>query len=87
MLHVWFAISFQGFANALKWLKEMKEMEEHLNEKLIFLGGFVAAFRNRIHSDIQLKPGDNGPSIPAHRAVLVTPPLLIQKQLSYIIVQ
>lgn len=64
-------INLQGFANALKCLKEMKEMEEELSEKLIFLGGFVAAFRDQMHSDIQLKPCDNGPSIPAHRAVLV----------------
>ncbi|CAK9160601.1 unnamed protein product [Ilex paraguariensis] len=62
--------SCKGFANALKWVKEMKEMEEELNEKLSFLGGFVAAFRDQIHPDIQIKPGNNGPSIPAHRALL-----------------
>ncbi|KAA8539369.1 hypothetical protein F0562_026061 [Nyssa sinensis] len=50
--------SFQGFANALKWAKEMKEMEEELNDKLTFLGGFVAALRDHIHTDIQIKPGN-----------------------------
>ncbi|KAL0299356.1 UNVERIFIED_CONTAM: BTB/POZ domain-containing protein [Sesamum radiatum] len=60
----------QGFANALKWVKEMKEMEEELNEKIIYLSGFAAAFRDHIHTDIQVKPGNNQPSIPAHRALL-----------------
>ncbi|KAK3003176.1 hypothetical protein RJ639_018074 [Escallonia herrerae] len=62
--------SSKGFANALKWLKEMKEMEDELSGKLSFLGGFRAAFRDQIHTDIQVKPGLNGPSIPAHRALL-----------------
>ncbi|KAL7229257.1 hypothetical protein ACSBR2_007875 [Camellia fascicularis] len=62
--------SSKGFANALKWVKEMKDMEDELNDKLSFLGGFVASFRDQIHSDIQVKPGNNGPPIPAHRALL-----------------
>ncbi|KAG8380930.1 hypothetical protein BUALT_Bualt06G0067800 [Buddleja alternifolia] len=62
--------STKGFANALKWVKEMKEMEEELNEKISYLGGFFAAFRDQIHTDIQLQPGNNEPSIPAHRALL-----------------
>ncbi|CAK9135863.1 unnamed protein product [Ilex paraguariensis] len=60
----------QGMANALKWMKEIKEMEDELNEKLNFLGGFISAFRDQIHTDIQVKPGNGGPSIPAHRALL-----------------
>ncbi|CBI25397.3 unnamed protein product, partial [Vitis vinifera] len=60
----------QGFSNALKWVKEMKEIEEELNEKLSFLGGFAAAFRDQIHTDIEVKPGHNGPSLFAHRALL-----------------
>ncbi|KAK4480672.1 hypothetical protein RD792_013750 [Penstemon davidsonii] len=59
-----------GFANALKWVKETREMEEELSEKISYLGGFVAAFRDQIHTDIQVKPGNNGPSIPAHKALL-----------------
>lgn len=51
----------------------MKDMEEELTEKMTFLGGFLAAFRDQLHSDIQLKPGDQGSPIPAHRAVLVIP--------------
>ena len=62
----------QGFANALKLVKEMKDMEAELNEKLAFLGSFVTSFRHQIHTDIQIKPGNNGPSIPAHRALLVS---------------
>lgn len=60
----------QGFANALKWVKEMKEMEEELNEKISYLSGFGAALRDQIHTDIQILPGNNEPPIPAHRAIL-----------------
>jgi len=49
----------------------MKEIEEELNDKLGFLGGLEAAFRNQIHTDILVRPGNNGPPIPAHRALLV----------------
>lgn len=62
--------SAKGFTNALKWVKEIKEAEEELNEKLNFLSGFVAAFRHQIHPDILVKPGNDGPSLPAHRALL-----------------
>ena len=61
----------QGFGNVLKWVKEMKDIEEELNDKLKFLGEFEAAFRDEIHTDILVKPGNNGPPIPAHRALLV----------------
>lgn len=61
----------QGFANAVKWVKEMKETEEELKETISYLSGFVCAFRDQIHTDIQVKPGNDQPSIPAHRALLV----------------
>ncbi|GFQ04241.1 BTB/POZ domain-containing protein at3g56230 [Phtheirospermum japonicum] len=64
------ANSAKGFANALKWVKEMKEMEEVQNEKIGYLSGFGAAFSDQIHTDIEVKPGNNEPSIPAHRALL-----------------
>ncbi|KAA3464587.1 BTB/POZ domain-containing protein isoform X1 [Gossypium australe] len=48
----------------------MKEIEEDLNKKISFLSGLIVAFRDQIHTDIQLKPGNDGPSIPAHRALL-----------------
>ncbi|KAK6156025.1 hypothetical protein DH2020_010273 [Rehmannia glutinosa] len=64
--------SAKGFANTLKWVKEMKEMEEVLNEKISYLSGFAAAFRDQIHTDIQVQPGNNEPSIPAHRALLAS---------------
>ncbi|XP_073315083.1 BTB/POZ domain-containing protein At3g56230-like [Primulina huaijiensis] len=62
----------KGFANALKWVKEMKEMEDMLNEKISYLSGFAAAFKDQTHTDIQIKPGDNGPSVPAHKALLAS---------------
>lgn len=55
----------------MKWVKEMKEMEEELKEKLNYLSGFVVALRDHIHTDILIKPGNDAPSIPAHRALLV----------------
>lgn len=61
--------SSKGFASALKWVKEMKEKEKELTEKIRFLDGFVAAYRDHIHTDIQVQPG-NGQCIPAHRALL-----------------
>ncbi|XP_047944385.1 BTB/POZ domain-containing protein At3g56230-like [Salvia hispanica] len=64
--------SNKGFTNALKWVKEMKEMEEELNEKISYLEGFAAALKDQIHTDIQIIPGNNEPSIPAHRALLAT---------------
>ena len=73
MLFPNFNFFVQGIGNALKWVKEMTEAEEELNEKVRFLGGFVSAFKDHIHTDINVKPGDFGPSIPAHRALLVTP--------------
>ncbi|KAJ0103147.1 hypothetical protein Patl1_06756 [Pistacia atlantica] len=51
-------------------VNSMKEVEVELNKKLNFLSGFVTAFREQIHTDIQIKPGNNGPSLPAHRALL-----------------
>ena len=45
-------------------------LEEELNEKLSFLGGLAAAFRNQVHTDIEVKPDHNGPSLFAHRALL-----------------
>lgn len=64
--------STKGFTNALKWIKEMKENEEELNEKLRFLEGFADVFRDQIHTDILVKPGDDGPPIPAHKALLAS---------------
>ncbi|KAL6351422.1 hypothetical protein AAG906_035214 [Vitis piasezkii] len=48
------ANSSKGFSNALKWVQEMKEIEEELNEKLSFLGGFAAAFGDQIHTHIEI---------------------------------
>ncbi|XP_010485179.1 PREDICTED: BTB/POZ domain-containing protein At1g01640-like [Camelina sativa] len=35
-----------------------------------FLSDIVTAFEERIHTDVIVKPGDGGPGIPAHKAVL-----------------
>ncbi|KAK8485519.1 hypothetical protein V6N11_019667 [Hibiscus sabdariffa] len=60
----------QPLGNLSKWITNMKEIEEDLNKKISFLSGLIVAFRDQIHTDIQLKPGNHAPSIPAHRALL-----------------
>ncbi|KAL1542083.1 BTB/POZ domain-containing protein-like protein [Salvia divinorum] len=70
--------SHKGFVNALKWMEETKEL---LNEKMAYLSGFADAWRDRIHTDIRLKPGDNEPSIPAHRALLATRSVIFRNML------
>ncbi|XP_071725049.1 BTB/POZ domain-containing protein At3g56230 [Rutidosis leptorrhynchoides] len=60
----------QPLANLPKWMNSMKEAEDELNDKINFLSGFVGLFRDQILTDIQLKPCNDGPPIPAHRAIL-----------------
>ncbi|XP_039038256.1 BTB/POZ domain-containing protein At3g56230-like [Hibiscus syriacus] len=62
--------SCKPLGNLSKWITNMKEIEEDLNKKISFLSGLIVAFRDQIHTDIQLKPGNDGPTIPAHRALL-----------------
>ncbi|XP_074266964.1 BTB/POZ domain-containing protein At3g56230 [Silene latifolia] len=64
--------SSKGFAKVVKWVKEMKEMEEQVNDKVVFLGDLQVAFREQMHTDILVKPGNHHglPPIPAHRALL-----------------
>ena len=59
------SIFFNGDKRSVRSL-----LEEELNEKLSFLGGLAAAFRNQVHTDIEVKPDHNGPSLFAHRALL-----------------
>ncbi|KAJ4843756.1 hypothetical protein Tsubulata_047049, partial [Turnera subulata] len=60
----------QPLANLAKWMNTMKDTEEELREKINFLSGFFGLYREQILTDIQLKPGNDGPSISAHRAVM-----------------
>ncbi|CAH2069139.1 unnamed protein product [Thlaspi arvense] len=39
-------------------------------ERVDFLSDHVTAFKEAIYTDFILKPGDNGPGIPTHKAVL-----------------
>ncbi|KAG5222109.1 BTB/POZ domain-containing protein [Salix suchowensis] len=50
------------------WMTGMKDRESELNEKISFLSGSIALLKDQILTDIQLKPGNDGPSISAHRA-------------------
>lgn len=49
----------------------MKETEEEQKKRIVFLSSFVSGFKEELHTDILLKPGDDGPPVPAHRALLV----------------
>ncbi|CAN6705328.1 unnamed protein product [Malus baccata var. baccata] len=56
--------------NVSKWVHNMNEVSEELNEKIRLLSGFSVALRDKIHTDILLQPGDDDPPVPAHRALL-----------------
>ncbi|XP_027115613.1 BTB/POZ domain-containing protein At3g56230-like [Coffea arabica] len=73
----------KGFANALRWVKEMKETEDELRDRLSYLAGFVSAFKDQIHTDIQVKPGGGGPCIPAHRALLAARSTIFRNMLDF----
>ncbi|XP_008381622.1 BTB/POZ domain-containing protein At1g01640-like [Malus domestica] len=45
---------------------------EELHEKIEYLNGFAPAYRDHAPTDILLHPGDNGPTIPAHKLLLAT---------------
>ncbi|XVF41162.1 hypothetical protein PTKIN_Ptkin01aG0257700 [Pterospermum kingtungense] len=47
----------------------LKDTEDDLKKRISFLSGFVVAFKEQTHTDIQLKSKD-GPCIPAHKALL-----------------
>lgn len=70
MLLIYFLL--QTLENVSKWVRDMKAESEELSEKIRFLSGFSVAFRDQIHTDILLQPGESGPPIPAHKALLVT---------------
>ncbi|XP_059316087.1 BTB/POZ domain-containing protein At3g56230-like [Lycium ferocissimum] len=53
----------QGFAYALRRTTEMKE-------RLNYLSCCLDAFKGQIPTDILVKPGNNGPSIAAHKSLL-----------------
>ncbi|KAM1054170.1 hypothetical protein FF1_001590 [Malus domestica] len=62
--------SYLTLENVSKWVRDMKAESEELGEKIRFLSGFSVAFRDQIHTDILLQPGESGPPIPAHKALL-----------------
>ncbi|XP_057431170.1 BTB/POZ domain-containing protein At3g56230 [Lotus japonicus] len=55
--------------NARRWFDHINLCNQQ-KEELAFLRGFVAAFKEQIHTDILVNPGNNGPPIPAHKSVL-----------------
>lgn len=55
-------------------LKAMSNSRKKKNkfDRVDFLGDCITAFRKGVHTDVIVKPGDDGPGIPAHKAILVT---------------
>lgn len=63
----------QTLLDVSRWVCDMKDMENVQKEEVSFLkGGFFTALKDQMHTDMEIKPGNNGPSIPAHRALLVS---------------
>lgn len=61
----------KGLGDAWEQLKEMRDREAACKERAAYLErGFALAWKEGIHTDIVVRPGNNGPPIPAHRAVL-----------------
>lgn len=50
----------------------MTDTRKRKFDRVDFLGDYVMAFKNGIHTDIIVKPGGDGPGIPAHKSILVT---------------
>ncbi|XP_010522974.1 PREDICTED: BTB/POZ domain-containing protein At1g01640 [Tarenaya hassleriana] len=49
--------------------------------KAAFLGDLVVAFKEHIHTDVLVKPGDDGPALPAHKAVLAARSTVLRNML------
>ncbi|XVF41163.1 hypothetical protein PTKIN_Ptkin01aG0257800 [Pterospermum kingtungense] len=56
----------QPDANQSKWVTDLQD------KRISFLSGLFGALKEEIYTDTQLKPGDDGPCIPAHRVLLAT---------------
>ncbi|CAA7060449.1 unnamed protein product [Microthlaspi erraticum] len=67
-----FSCEPQPLEKVIKWMKKMKETEEEQKKRIVFLSSFVSGFQEQLHADIHLIPGDDGPPIPAHRALLAS---------------
>jgi len=74
MAHVsiWLFFSLQTLEDCIRWCSEQMEQFNQQKQDLVFLRGFVAAFKEQIHTDILVTPGRHGPPIPAHKSVLVS---------------
>ncbi|KAK7387490.1 hypothetical protein VNO78_28339 [Psophocarpus tetragonolobus] len=63
-------LSPQTLDDCIRWCSEQIEQFNQQKEDLVFLRGFIAAFKAQIHTDILVSPGSHGPPIPAHKSVL-----------------
>lgn len=56
--------------DCIRWCSEQIDQFNQQKQDLAYLRGFVAAFKEQIHTDILISPGNHGPPIPAHKSVL-----------------
>lgn len=62
----------QSLSAFKRWYtQQLDQMDEHKHQ-VAFLESFVDAFKLQIHTDITVTPGNHGPPIPSHKAVLVS---------------
>ncbi|XVE86128.1 hypothetical protein DITRI_Ditri18aG0011200 [Diplodiscus trichospermus] len=66
----------QPQGNQAKWMTDLED------KRISFLTGPFEALKQDIHTDIQLKPGDDGPCIPAHRFLLATRSQIVKDMLN-----
>jgi len=62
----------QTLDDCIRWCSEQIDQFNQQKQDLAYLRGFVAAFKEQIHTDILISPGNHGPPIPAHKSVLVS---------------
>lgn len=72
MNEIIFPLQTLEFDDCIRWCSEQIEHFNQQKEELAFHRGFVAAFKEQIHTDILIIPANHGPPIPAHKCVLVS---------------
>ncbi|XP_062087172.1 BTB/POZ domain-containing protein At3g56230 [Humulus lupulus] len=73
--------SCKSLMDVWRVVNDIKSGCDNREERLKFLSEFVAAFRDKIHPDILLKPSNDGPPIPAHKALLAVRSVVLKNML------
>ncbi|KAI4306920.1 hypothetical protein L6164_030160 [Bauhinia variegata] len=70
-------------SDAKRWCSEQKDMVLQQIEDMAFLRSFVDAYKQQIHTDILVIPGDSASPIPAHKAILATRSEIFKNMLDF----